>query len=130
MSSTSSLLAVSGIFLNFYPAIKEVRLHCRNYLQHFGLFCQVVPEECGVAYSSRVQCLSDDVTEEQCTAHSCCYDIRYTPHCYQGNPPGMRYFHLYKPTYWPTQWITIFFHLRRMHSSRMRTARSSSRRGL
>ena len=82
-----------------------------KFFAKFDLLCLVVPEECGVDYSSRVQCLSDDVTEEQCTAHSCCYDIRYTPHCYQGNPPGMRYFHLCKPTYYPTQLITIFFHL-------------------
>ena len=48
----------------------------------------VVPEECGVDYSSRVQCLSADVIEDQCMAHGCCYDIRTTPHCYYGNPQG------------------------------------------
>ena len=53
-----------------------------------NLHCTVVPRECGIEYSQRAECLSDNSTEEQCTAQSCCYDIRYSPHCYQVDPLG------------------------------------------
>ncbi len=41
-----------------------------------------------MAHASRTACLGDAVTEDACRAHSCCYDIRTTPHCYQSASDG------------------------------------------